>query len=330
MCKTTTHHNSKLDRNITNAKTTSVEIESFNKKLDDKIVSLINQVSLENIKSKLMKLSSYHTRHTKSKYINEVAEWLKDEFKNIGYEDVSFHEYKERIDENEYNLKNIICKKNGKNHKCIIICAHYDSRMELWFDSYSRAPGANDNASGVSSILEIARVLYNKKLNYDLQFVLFSGEEQNLLGSEQYAKFIRNENLNLHRLINLDMIGYPKLNQGKIIIEKDYHKLERHNRVVVNDKDSIECGNIMVEMCAYTDLYPDHGPIFSSDYEPFEKRGYVVVGAYDGSAETEENPHYHSISDTPEKIDWNYLTSVTKIVLATIITLDKKIKTNIN
>ena len=158
MNKTTTHHHSKAERNITNAKTTLGEIESINKKLDNQIASLINQVSLENIKSKLMKLSSYHTRHSKSKYINEVAEWLKNEFKNIGYENVSFHEYKEIIDENEYNLKNIICKKNGKNHKCILICAHYDSRMEIWFDSYSRAPGANDNASGVSSILEIARV----------------------------------------------------------------------------------------------------------------------------------------------------------------------------
>ena len=327
MNKTTTHHHhSKTERNITNAETTISEIESINQKLDNKIASMINQVSLENIKSKLMKLSSYHTRHSKSKYINEVAEWLKNEFKNIGYEDVSFHEYKEIIDENEYNLKNIICKKNGKNHKCIMICAHYDSRMEMWFDSYSRAPGANDNASGVSSILEIARVLYNKKLNYDLQFVFFSGEEQNLLGSEQYAKSIRKDNLNLHRLINLDMIGYPKFNPKKIIIETDNYKeeFERHNRVVFNDKDSLECGNIMEKMCAYTDLSPKPDSIYDSDYEPFEKRGYVVVGAYDGSAKTDQNPHYHSISDTPEKIDWNYLTSVTKIVLATILTLDKK------
>ena len=43
-----------------------------------------------------------------------------------------------------------------------------------------------------------------------------------------------------------------------------------------------------------------------------------------------KNPHYHSVSDTPEKIDWDYLTSVTKIVLATILTLDKEIKPNID
>lgn len=323
MCKSIIHH-SKIQRNITNAKTTLVDIEKFNKELDDEIIFLLNQISLENIQSKLTKLSSYHTRHTKSKYINEVAEWLKNEFENIGYKDVSFHEYKEMIEEKEYNLKNIVCKKDGVNHKCIMICAHYDSRMELWFDSYSRAPGANDNASGVSSILEIARILYKKKLNYDLQYVFFSGEEQNLLGSEHYAKSVRKDNLNLHRLINLDMIGYPKFNRGKIIIERDDHKLERHNRVVVNDKDSLECANIMEQMCIYTNLDYKPDSIFSSDYEPFEKRGYVVVGAYDGSAETELNPHYHSISDTPDKIDWNYLTSITKIVLATILTLDKK------
>ena len=99
----------------------------------------------------------------------------------------------------------------------------------------------NDNASGVSAILEIARVLYNKKLNYDLQFVFFSGEEQNLLGSEQYAKSLRKDNLNLHRLINLDMIGYPKFNPGKIIIETDNYneESERHNRVVFNDNYSL-------------------------------------------------------------------------------------------
>lgn len=215
---------------------------------------------------KLIHISSYHTRHTKSKYINKVAEWLKNEFINIGYGDVSFHEFKERIDENEYKLKNIICKKNGRNHKCIIICAHYDSRMELWYDSYSRSPGGNDNACVVSSILEIARVLYNKKLNFDIQFVFFSGDEQNFEGSEQYAKVIRKSNLDLYRLINLDMIGYPKLNPGQIIIERDNHNLERQNKVPVNNMDSVECGNIMENMCAYTELNPQCSSLFSSDY----------------------------------------------------------------
>ena len=52
-------------------------------------------------------------------------------------------------------------------------------------------PGANDNASGVSAILEIARILHKQKLYCSLQFVFFSGEEQGLLGSKHYAKFLK-------------------------------------------------------------------------------------------------------------------------------------------
>ena len=53
--------------------------------------------------------------------------------------------------------------------------------------------------------------------------------------------------------------------------------------------------------------------------EPFEAEGCIVIGAYDGSADEAQNPHYHDESDTPSLIDWNYLTSVTKMVLATVL-----------
>ena len=71
--------------------------------------------------------------------------------------------------------------------------------MENKGDSNSRAPGANDNASGVSAIIEIARVLANENLQHSLQFVLFSGEEQGLLGSKA--------TLNISRIIRWICIG---------------------------------------------------------------------------------------------------------------------------
>jgi isopentenyl phosphate kinase len=94
MCKRITEH-SKLDNSVLNSTTMLPDIEHFNKKLDDEIVSIINQVSLINIKSKVETISSYHTRHTKSVHINEAAEWLKNEFKKIRYGDISFHKYKD-------------------------------------------------------------------------------------------------------------------------------------------------------------------------------------------------------------------------------------------
>jgi|SRR5215211_1399442 len=287
------------------------------------IQTIIDDVSSNNIKEKLNHISSFHTRHSKSQFINEVAEWLLNEFKNVGYSNASYHNYDAAIDNKEYQLKNIICEKEGENNKMIIICAHYDCIMEDLQDHTSRAPGANDNASGISAILEIARVLINEKLSYTIQFVLFSGEEQGLHGSVQYSKFIKEKNLQLFRLINLDMIGYPQLNPGIVIIERDNNSDLRHNRVRENDDLSIETGEIMTRMAKYNNLEFDLDSIYDSDYEPFEAKGYVVIGAYDGSAEN-INPHYHNSSDTPSLIDWDYLTSVTKMVLATILTLDKE------
>ena len=81
----------------------------------------------------------------------------------MGYNDIFIHHYTDDIDGDMYDLKNVICKKDGINKKCILVCAHYDSRMEDLSDFSSRSPGANDNASGISSILEIARISSSTK-----------------------------------------------------------------------------------------------------------------------------------------------------------------------
>jgi Zn-dependent M28 family amino/carboxypeptidase len=321
MCKSLKHYPPPNKSKKVYVKPVPYSLEK-SKKTDDGVEPILKMVSKDTIKSWLLKLSSYHTRHSKSGYINEVADWLRGEFVSMGYDDVDFHTYTENIDGNSYDLKNVICNKNGTNDKRILICAHYDSRMKSLGDSESRAPGANDNASGVSAILEMARVIKNQSLEYPLQFALFSGEEQGLLGSKHYAKFVKDNNIPIYRLINLDMIAYPAFNPGKITIEIDDNTPE-HNQVKENDRDSIEFGNVMADMSSYTDLQINLGSIYDSDYEPFEAEGFVVIGAYDGSAQEDQNPHYHDSSDTPDLIDWDYLTSVTKMVLATVLKVAK-------
>jgi Zn-dependent M28 family amino/carboxypeptidase len=295
----------------------------LNKSLDNQIQKLVNLASTKKIKSWVAKLSSFPTRHTKSKYINQAALYLKKEFNKIGYSDVTYHRYVAQIDGTQFNLRNVICRKNGNTDKIVIICAHYDSRMEDLKDALSNAPGANDNASGVAAILEISRILYSIKLDHTIIFALFSGEEQGLLGSNQYARYIANNGMKVHGLINLDMIGYPILNPGIVIVERDNNKDPKHNHVKDNDHESIKFGNVMKNASLYTDLQIHLDSMYDSDYEPFEAEGYVVIGAYDGSAD-HHNPHYHSTSDTTSLIDWDYLTSVTKLVLATIVSVAKK------
>jgi hypothetical protein len=140
-----------------------------------------------------------------------------------------------------------------------------------------------------------------------------------LLGSKSYAKYIKESGIVLHRLINLDMVGNPFFAPNTIIIERDNNTNVLHNKVRDNDAESIEFGEKMKDMALTVGLQPHLDSIYDSDYEPFESKGYVVIGAYDGSADPINNPHYHSSSDLPENINWNYLSLVTKMVLAIIL-----------
>jgi Zn-dependent M28 family amino/carboxypeptidase len=244
------------------------------------------------------------------------------ELRVFGYKDTFYQPFKSTIDNEEFELRNIITKKQGIDEKFIMVCAHYDCVMNHQEDSISRAPGANDNGSGVSALMEIARVLADEDLQYSFQFVLFSGEEQGLLGSRSYAKYIKAHNLDLYRLINLDTIGYPFFEPNTVIIERDNNTDTIYNQVRENDLKSIEFGEIMKEMTSEVSLQFHMDSIYGSDYEPFETNGFVVLGVYDGSADPKENSHYHSSSDLPEFINWEYLTSVTKLVLATVLKVD--------
>ena len=153
---------------------------------DKYIAALTEQVSQSNITQWVNELCSFHTRHTKSNYINQVAAWLNDRFVEFGYTDIFAHEYTQQ----GYNLKNIICTKSGSVNtgQTIIVCSHYDCRMENLENADARAPGADDNASGVAVLLELARILRSVELEDDIQFAAFSGEEQGYWGSMAYAQ----------------------------------------------------------------------------------------------------------------------------------------------
>src|SRR5688572_24866817 len=85
----------------------------------------------------------------------------------------------------------------------------------------ARAPGADDNASGVAAVLKIARILSKLDSGNNIQFVLFSGEEQGQWGSTAYVNYLQSNNTKLDLVINLDMIGYPALGQDNVSIEYD-------------------------------------------------------------------------------------------------------------
>ena len=111
--------------------------------------------------------------------------------------------------------ENIIVTKNSSidTTKNLIISAHYDSAED--------SVGANDNGSGVAAVLELARILKDTEIPYNIKFILFSGEEKYMLGSRWYVgKLTEDERKQIIGVINIDTIaeksdlGYMAMIEG--------------------------------------------------------------------------------------------------------------------
>jgi Zn-dependent M28 family amino/carboxypeptidase len=308
------------------------KIEDYYKIQTDLILDEINSTKL---KEWIDVLSSFHTRHTKSNYIENVAHWLKNELQNSCEGRIYFHNYTQSDQNQTFNLKNIICSsKQGlassssspssfyyNNNNTIIIGAHYDSRAKNINDTDARAPGADDNASGVSALLELVRILSPLNLKNNLEFVLFSGEEQGLWGSKNYVKYLddNNRTKTIDLYINLDMIGYRSANEtkNKVILEYDIG-----NKYSQNDKYSKNMALFIKKIASnYTNLEAELAKLENSDFLSFEAYNHTVIGIHDEGAK--KNPHYDKSTDTPDTLNIEYLTSITKMVLATILELDR-------
>jgi len=91
----------------------------------------------------------------------------------------------------------------------IWVLAHLDSRASDRNDATSDAPGANDDASGVAVLLEIARALRDVPLDHTVHLAATSGEEQGLYGAAELARLAKSTNADIRAVLNNDMVGDP-------------------------------------------------------------------------------------------------------------------------
>lgn len=195
----------------------------------------------------------------------------------------------------EVEVANVIGYVEGKGDETIIVSAHFDHVGNNGGDSYN--PGALDNASGVSVMLEVARLVQAKGVQPEknIVFIGFNGEEQNLFGSVHYVEnplFPLEDTV----VINLDMVGSNKampLNvSGVLTITSDLaEELETLG---------LELG---MEMTSDDMTASDHAPFFHSGTD-------AVTLIY------EDWDTLHSIEDTVENaIGADNLESVTRLVV---------------
>ncbi len=161
-------------------------------------------------------------RDTGSEGIELAARRLEKDFEAFGIKPY-FEDYRDQIADFDTNAFNLVGYAKGTDRnlrdQILIIGAHYDhiGLVPPTEKLDSIANGANDNASGTTVVMELARYFGQTRTNKrSIMFVLFSAEEKGLIGSKHLAKRLGEEDLDIYTMLNFEMVGVP-------LEEKEYH-----------------------------------------------------------------------------------------------------------
>eukprot|EP00002_Diphylleia_rotans_P022522 TRINITY_DN440_c0_g2_i1.p1 TRINITY_DN440_c0_g2~~TRINITY_DN440_c0_g2_i1.p1 ORF type:complete len:452 (-),score=94.25 TRINITY_DN440_c0_g2_i1:136-1491(-) len=272
------------------------------------IQRLIDQISNEKLYSVLDHLSNqYTTRNALSAGAVEAQEWIARLYASLGYS-VTIQPFFTGFS------PNVIAELRGsvEPEKYVVIGAHYDCRMSNTYDNTSRAPGADDDGSGTTAVLEIARVLVESgiRFRYSIRIASWGGEEQGLLGSTAYVKELKSKNVNVVAYLNADMLGFKIPRKAITLGMKGPYTTTWLNNLV----NSI------------TAKYFPTLPIASSssccsDYKPFYENGYPASGFFENDEGASSYPCYHNVCDTISEVNMEQLTLFTRAMIASTATI---------
>jgi hypothetical protein len=208
-------------------------------------------------------------------------------------------------------------------------------------DTVFVSPGADDNASGVAGLLEIARVLAGAELESSVELVSFGLEEVGLQGSDLYAANAALEGRDIRAAISFDMIGFTSANQ--FVIPPEQPGCFDTSETAASDRTGNWIGSLSNDL-AFRDAYlaaaadyvpalrvewgvvsdgnglcfpvvPGFGNLLRrSDHVGFWDEGYAAMLLTD-TAEL-RNPNYHTANDTIATLDLGFALNVTRATLA--------------
>ncbi|MCP4585888.1 M28 family metallopeptidase, partial [Pseudoalteromonas sp.] len=205
--------------------------------------------------------------------------------------------------------------------RILILGAHHDA-MSGGFKN--DVPGADDNASGVAAVLEVARVLREKKYvpRNTIRFLSFAAEEvvRLLMGSRNYAKKAAAAGMDIRLMVNMDMLAWTSDTANWQMNVYQYHDQEWIFPMV---KKAVE------KVSPITVFHP--GAIFATDCYAFYARGYPAVGIGEnlglGSHPIDAHPYYHTKNDRVENYDLRYCTELVKGISAIMLYADDSLQT---
>ena len=335
---------------------------------DPSIQRWVAEISAKNLEADVRKLVSYGTRHTlsdtqsKKRGIGAARQYVFEEFKKYGkagggrmtveMDTFTYHPDGRRVDQKTL-MANVLATIPGTDPtdtRVLLMSGHIDSRVTDIMNRTADAPGANDDASGVAAVMEVARVLAGQKFPCTIKLVAVQGEEQGLLGSDHLARRAKKEGWNLVAMLNNDIVGNSKgydpeiadslhlrvFSEGVPATETPEQAKIRRQLSSENDASSRQLARYAqaaarqyVSAGGYGVLleYRPDRFLRGGDHTPFNQQGYAAVRF----TEVNENfNHQHQdlrtengieYGDKPEFVDYRYLRRTAQVNLATLTSL---------
>lgn len=280
------------------------------------VVQAIATISIKYLKHVVETVSIPRHADAEAENNKQVAAWILSELESFGYRVELQGRYNNVVATPAINI----------DRPLILVGAHYDS--------VPKTPGADDNASAVAAMLGCARALAKTDDDVPVCFVAFNREEDGFLGSEDFVnEYVASGKIKLSHAHILEMVGYASDKKGSQqlppMLPVKVPDTGNFLGILGNSNSNQIVDTILAAGKSYFPDFPVIGlklyleaeriipNMTRSDHVSFWANG-IPATMWTDTADF-RNPHYHRRTDTPDTLNYDFLASVTKVLIASLV-----------
>jgi aminopeptidase YwaD len=284
---------------------------------------MMDTISIENLKQHVQ--SIHFDRNPRDHYfeLEQAAQYIQKEFLKVGL----------KVSEDSFQwegrcYKNVVAEKKGESlpDQVFILGAHYDT--------VPGSPGADDNASAIAVLLEVARNIQTLKMNSTVKLIAFSIEEYEQGGSAHYAEKARRAGEKIIGMVCLEMVGFTGSKQSypSYWNSKQYPNVGDFIGIVGNERSKSLLERVYQSFKTHVPELPTEYLLVQrngeemeegrlSDHSSFWDQGFPALMVTDTAFL--RNPNYHLPSDTMETLDFEFMRKVVMGIFYSVVELVK-------
>jgi len=290
---------------------------------DERTYTMKNEISMENLKEHVQSLQFDRNPYDHFHGLEKAAIYIRNEFLEIG-----LRVWEESFQWEGRSYNNIVAEKKGfgSPDKIFILGAHYDT--------VPGSPGADDNASAIAVLLEVARNIQRVHLGSTIRLIAFNLEEYGYIGSTYYADRARREGEKIIGMISLEMVGFThsRQNYPPYINPKYYPNVGDFIGIIGNERSKALLEKVYQSLRMHIPqlpteflFVPGNGEgmeeVRLSDHSSFWDQGFPALMITDTAFL--RNPNYHLPSDTIDTLDFEFLKKVAIGIFHSVVELAK-------